>query len=198
MRKTNCDMMTPEEIMRDTEDGQVYTAIFDTFRVQMERVLGNYSIESAEERYDYLMDFYLHLRDDKNGPYHAYLTIRAEHKEASRAQWLRTTFRNYMNRRFVEKLPSLDGNEELVEEEDSFAVRDVRMAVDVLDRVNKTFPAPERVVFFYDLWAVSYDEKFPTEKVTEMLGCTEGNLRVMKHRVRNKVKRVVKSLEERL
>lgn len=190
-------MMTPEDIMRDTVEGQVYTDIFEKFRWQMQRVLADYGVKPEDEQYDYLMDFYLFLRDNKKGPFSSYLTIRAERGDASRAQWLRTAFRHYMNRKFVENMSPLDENTDLEDDDQSvFALRDIRMAVDVLDRVNKTFPAPERVIFFYELHSVSYDEDYPTEKIKKLLSCTEGNLRVMKHRVKNKVRAIVKQMEE--
>lgn len=198
----NNNMVTPEQIMHDTDDGRVYTAIFETFRWQMDRVLDDYKVPS-EDHYDQLMDFYFFLRDNKNGPFYSYLTIKAEHKEASRAQWLRTVLRNYLNRKQIKELMEiqvpLDEEMEMMGEEDPvFVVHDVRMAVDVLDRVNKTFSAPERVVFFYDLEAVCDDSEFPTERAMKLLSCTEGNLRVMKHRVKKKVRGIVKEMEEKL
>lgn len=193
-------MMTPEQIMRDTDEGRVYTDIFENYRVQMDRVMNDYNVPE-EEHYDQLMDFYLFLRDNKNGPFFSYLTIDAAHKEASKAQWLRTVLRNYLNRKLTKELEEtpLDEVADMSDEDSNmFTVHDVRMAVDVLDRVNKTFSAPERVVFFYDLYSVCNDDDFPTERAMELLACTEGNLRVMKHRVKKKVRELVKKMEERV
>ena len=186
--------------MQETDDGKVYTDIFVTFRSQMERVLDDYNVPS-EAHYDQLMDFYFFLRDNKNGPFYSYLTIKAVHNEASRAQWLRTVLRNHLNRKHIQELVesqvSLNEEIELAEEEEhQYTIQDIRMAVDVLDRVNKTFSAPERLIFFYDLDTVTDDMVFPTEKAMRLLNCTEGNLRVMKHRVKKKVREIVKKMEE--
>lgn len=195
--------MNLDEIMQNSEDGQVYTLLFKTFRCQMERILHDFSIDK-EQHYDFLMDFFLFLRDDKKGPFQALKNMRKKNNPVSQAQWLRVVFRRYLIRHYVGNIKESDApfDERCYNIEDSnsdtqiYSINDLRTALRLLDRVNRTYPAPERVVFFSYLDSTCSNQPADQQKLLSLLGCTAGNLRVIRYRVLNKVRQTLKEVEQ--
>lgn len=187
-------------IRYDHDDGAAYYLIFNKIRPALNVVMKDFGKFEGNEQYDILMNFYLYLRDGyrkksdldykiKEIPYAALLLI---HEPEKLMGWVKQTFWFYMK----EKVQS-EGKENCAEKvfhemkndgEKIYSLNDLDVAIQLLETVNEQFSAPERFLFFSDMYALQTGRKELVEELTETLYCTPGNLRVMRHRIKEKIR----------
>ncbi|MBP5366272.1 MAG: hypothetical protein J6Y82_10200 [Bacteroidales bacterium] len=179
----------------DNRDGQVYRLLFYDCRPLLQHILANYNINDSQREYDCIMDFYLYLRGDEE-PFAMLTAIKSEKALPS---WLKTVFSRFMARRAnhdgqtdysdsaFDKIPD--------DEEDSriFTISDLNTAITLIEQINTSYSAPERVIFFADIDALA-SNRHSTDEIISVLHCTEGNLRVMRHRLKKRVQQTLAKL----
>lgn len=175
------------------DDGAAYYLIFNKARPALYLVMRDNGIMNEDGQYDTLMNFYLYLRDGakKNDPvpYAVFLLIREPDKLLG---WIKQTFKYYLldeakiagKKQEAEK----DFHKEQGGKERIFTTGDLDIVIHTLEMVNKQFSAPERYLFFSDMYAMQTGKKDMVTELTETLQCTPGNLRVMRHRIKVKVR----------
>ena len=77
------------------------------------------------------------------------------------------------------------------DEEGLFSLSELDEAIRLLELVNRSFSAPERYIFFSDLYAMKSGRNYEAGQLAARLGCTPGNLRVMRHRLKTKIRRLL-------
>lgn len=195
-------------IRHDHDDGTAYYLIFNKARPALSAVMRDFDKYDGNEQYDILMNFYLYLRDGnrnkneagdkvKEIPYAALLLIREPEKLMG---WRKQTFWFYMKEQAQsegkENCAEKEFHEVKNDGEKVYSLNDLDVAIQLLEIVNEQFSAPERFLFFSDMYALQTGRKAPVEELTETLFCTPGNLRVMRHRIKGKIKVFLESIKK--
>lgn len=193
-------MMYIDDILH-TEEGYVYNLITDKFRTALEQVMRSEGI-SIEDFEDTLMDFFLYLREDKKGPFASFHTIRMD-SDGARCSWLKTTLFNYISSNVLrrqKKMPTdkFEVTHDRYEENDTVVSEmQKHTAILLFEKVNETYSAPERIIFFYDLIEkAGIAHSAENISLTSILHISDGYLRVMRTRLKQKIKKFVIEIEK--
>lgn len=196
MQNNRYDLLSYSELLDKIccrhDDGAAYYLVFNKARPALYSIMLDNGILNEDDQYDTLMDFYLYLRDgakDKNpNPYAAFLLIREPNKLLG---WIKQTFKYHLldeARRVDKKLKAeKDFLYKQGDNERIFTTDDLEVVIHTLEMVNEQLSAPERYLFFSDMYAMQAGKKNIVAELTETLQCTPGNLRVMRHRIKAKV-----------
>lgn len=187
-----------ERLCHAADDGAMYYLIFRRLNGKLCDEMARYGIVDEDARYDMLMDFFFYLRDGEHGdnpmPYASLMLIR---DVAKLDGWMWRCFRYflagcYKKEKRAEELSRMAGMERGdVDEEGLFSLRELDVAIRLLELVNRSFSAPERYIFFSDLYAMKSGRNYEAGELAARLGCTPGNLRVMRHRLKTKIRRLL-------
>ena len=182
--------------LMENRDGYVYRTLFK-HKPMFQQIMRHYDISDEQREYDILMDFYFYLRGDGE----PFAMLDGIKNEKALPSWLKTVFSRYMSRHatFAERM-SHDVSEfdKIPDNEDdsrTYSISDLNTAVLLIEQVNETYSAPERVIFFADLDALA-SKRHSTEEVLSVLHCTEGNLRVMRHRLKKRIRQTLAVIEQ--
>ena len=186
-----------ERLCHAADDGAMYYLIFVRMHDTLRKEMGRYDMVDEDVCYDTLMDFFFYLRDgehrDNPMPYASLMLIR----DASRLDgWMWRSFRYFLAGRYKKAKQTekaVMDRSDIDEEETFFSPGEIDVAIRLLELVNRSFSAPERYIFFSDLYAMKNGSKRDTYELAVTLGCTQGNLRVMRHRLKNKIRRLLDS-----
>lgn len=211
MQRSLYDILEYEDLLNrirhNHDDGASYYLIFNKARPALNAVMKDFGKYDGNEQYDILMNFYLYLRDGnckknepdnkiKEIPYAALLLIREPEKLMG---WVKRTFWFYL-----EEQVQSEGKENNAEKEfhdikndgeKIYSLNDLDIAIRLLEIVNEQFSAPERFLFFSDMYALQTGRKELLEELTEVLFCTPGNLRVIRYRIKGKIRVFLESLK---
>ena len=180
------------------DDGAMYYLLFDRLRESLIDELNRYSIFDEDTEYDTLMDFFFYLRDGERGdnpmPYASLMLIRDAEKLNG---WLWRCFRYFLAARY-KKQKQVVSLENVTEISDDYCTHiftpdELDIVIRLLELVNRSFSAPERYIFFSDMYAMRTGKSHIAEELSTVLGCSTGNLRVMRHRVKMKIKSLLKN-----
>lgn len=197
MQNNRYDMLSCSELLDRIryrqDDGAAYYLVFNKARPALYSIMIDNGILNDDDQYDTLMDFYLYLRDGakKNDPvpYAAFLLIREPDKLVG---WIKQTLKFHLLEKakiIDKKLEAEKGfHNQLDNKERIFTADDLEIVIYILEMVNRDFSAPERYLFFSDMYAMQTGKKDIAAELMETLQCTPGNLRVMRHRIKAKVK----------
>lgn len=182
-------------------DGAAYYLIMVTCRPLLCGIMNNAGVEE-EAQYDVLMDFFLYLRDgnkkvedDKLAfTYQLFLTI---NNPSTFNSWVRTVFVRFMNKKLATQKNFREIEDYVADDEtfDGYSLEDLHTAILLFEEVNECFSAPERYVFFSDMYAL-YSEENVTSEMARVLNCTINNVRVMRSRVKAKVRKLVDEIKK--
>lgn len=193
-------MMYIDDILH-TEEGYVYNLITDKFRFALEKVLSSEGVDS-EDFEDTLMDFFLYLREDKKGPFASFHTIKMD-SDAARCSWLKTTLFNYVSTNVLRQKNKMQtvkfGPFHDRGEENDMILSQMKQhtAILLFEKVNETYSAPERIIFFYDLIEkVGIAHSAENISLTSILHISDGYLRVMRTRLKKKIRKLVIEIEK--
>lgn len=190
-----------EKVVHNHDDGAAYYLLTEKVRQRLNSIMFEHSID-IDDQYDTIMELYLYLRDGKNGkdnepnvPYQMMLTL---NNAAAFIPWITVVFKRFIERKQQQNIStvsqSFDSRDNEVSADSSqneqiFEIDDLEKAILIIETINETFSAPERYLFFSDLYALRYpaEEK---EDLKSVLNCTENNIRVMRHRIKERVRKV--------
>lgn len=184
-----------------TEEGYVYNLITDKCRNALEKVMRSEEV-CNEDFEDTLMEFFMYLREDKKGPFASFHTIKMD-SDAVRCSWLKSALFNFISckvKREQKKMPTVkfEPYHDHCEENDRAVSQMQRhTAILLFEKVNETYSAPERIIFFYDLIekaGVAHSSE--NILLTSVLHISDGYLRVMRTRLKQKIKRLVIEIEK--
>lgn len=196
-----------DRIRYNHDDGAAYYLIFNKVRPALNVVMRDFDTHDSNEQYDTLMNFYLYLRDGnrkkegtdgsiKEIPYAGLLLIREPERLMG---WVKRTFWIYLTEQAKSKGKENNAERGFHEiknkEEKVYSLNDLDIAIRLLEVVNEQFSAPERFLFFSDMYALQTGRKELLEELTDTLLCTPGNLRVMRHRIKSKIKGFLESIK---
>lgn len=187
-----------ERLCHAADDGAMYYLIFTRLYNHLCDEMARYGIVDDDVRYDTLMDFFFYLRDgehrDNPMPYASLMLIR----DASKLDgWMWRCFRYFLagcykkEKRTEESTRMAGLNDDDTEEEGLFSLGELEVAIRLLELVNRSFSAPERYIFFSDLYAMKSGRDRDAGDLAARLGCSQGNLRVMRHRLKAKIRRLL-------
>lgn len=199
------ELLSTEELVElarnEHNDGAAYYLIMVTCRPLLCGIMNKAGF-AEEIQYDVLMDFFLYLRDGNKKEnddklaftYQLFLTIQ---NPSTFTSWVHTVFTRFMFRRYFSNDIHKEIEDNVVDDEtfDGYSMDDLQTAIILFEEVNERFSAPERYVFFSDLYAL-YSEKSVTSEIAEVLNCTMNNVRVMRSRVKNKVRKLVDEIKK--
>lgn len=190
-----------QSVITNHSDGAAYELIMVRFRPLLCKIMRQNEIPQEAE-YDLLMDFYLYLRDGKGEdadrcfPFAMFMGLNSPE---TFPLWLKIVFKRWISRRLgkaTSKEDSIGNPGELPDEieENNIQFTSLYMAIMVMETVNSTFSAPERLIFFYDLYTIMVSEPSYIS-LSNTLKTTEGNIRVMRSRVKKKVRKVAEHIK---
>lgn len=191
-------------IVTQSDDGAAYELILVQYRPLLCKILVDHNIPQ-EAHYDLLMDFYLYLRDgnhdvaDQTYPFAMLMSLNSPDAFPT---WLKVVFSRWLNRRIGAEAGRNDmeiGSANLpdsADDDSGVGFTNMYMAVLVIEEINMKFSAPERLVFFSDLFALCTHRPSASE-LQHILQTTPGNVRVIQSRVRKKAKAVARSVMAR-
>lgn len=179
-------------------DQQVYQLVHTTIRPRLEAIMNGYNLDRGT-REDALSEFCLFLRDgyhpeSKRSPYEALENIR---NERAIGEWITTTFSHWLQR-WQAKIPPKASDPELIrkqtpDNEDTtshiFTETELTKAIELIERINETFPAADRYIIFTDMLALHSGRKSTKEEAI-ILGTTENNIRVRRNRLQERIKKL--------
>lgn len=184
-----------ERLCNTADDGAMYYLIFMRLHDHLCDEMARYGIVDEDVCYDTLMDFFFYLRDgehrDHPMPYASLMLIR---DVAKLDGWMWRCFRYFLAGRYKrekrsEEVTRMAGMEDGdTDDEELFSLGELEVAIRLLELVNRSFSAPERYIFFSDLYAMKSGQSRDAHELAARLGCTQGNLRVMRHRLKAKIR----------
>lgn len=188
--------MDLDKIM-DNRDGYVYRLLFETYRPMFQKIMFENNINDAQNTYDVLIDFYLYLRGE-NEPFTMLSSIK---NEKAMPAWLRTVFKRFLLHR-INKNQNIENGEEYLaklpddnDDEKIYTISDLQTAIMLIEHVNATYSAPERVIFFADIDAINKNV-YSMYEIMRVLNCTEGNVRVMRHRLKKRIQQTLVNISK--
>ncbi len=187
-----------ERLCYAADDGAMYYLLFVRLQEKLTDELYRYGVGGEDANYDTLMDFFFYLRDGERGdnpmPYASLMLIR----DAERLDgWIWRCFRYFLAARYKRLKQTVAWEEvPVMADADSahiFTSEELDVVIRLLELVNRSFSAPERYVFFSDMYAMKTGRGRMAEELSATLGCSLGNLRVMRHRIKMKIRSLLKS-----
>lgn len=193
----NAELM--ERLCYASDDGAMYYMLFVRFQEILGEELDRYDIYDDEARYDVMMDFFFYLRDGERGdnpmPYASLMLVCDVENLAG---WMWRCFRSYLATRY-KNLTQKTASDDWSEAEDVYGTHiftsdDQNIAIRLLGLVNRSFSAPERYVFFSDMYAMKMGKELIVEELSARLGCSPENLNVIRRRIKMKIKVLLKNV----
>ncbi len=183
------------------DDGAAYYLIMVVMRPKLMGILCSKGVDE-EIRYDIMMDFFLYLRDGNPNrtatsldlTYTMLLSIK---DTKSFPYWISTVFTRFLNKRLSNEPNFEEIKDNISDDEkfDGYSLSDINTAIILFEQVNLRFSAPERYVFFNDLYSL-YDNMNMTKEIARVLDCTDNNVRVMRSRVKSKVRKLADEIKK--
>ena len=172
-----------ERILRHDEDSEYAAYYLIRFRIQLQ-LHSIYNAMNIDEEYsDILMDFFLFLRDGKNGRNRIpFQTIDGLHSISSFEPWVINTFKNFLTDRIKEQLRRKT-NEEVAMSETSQSYdykRDnhIRSMAILLAKSRQVFAPRDQFIYYRSLLSVlGKDRTISNEQIAEAMGLSYANYR---------------------
>ena len=191
-------------MVQNHDDRCCYYLLFNRYKRDFEAI--SYEMGFNEPKKDclsdLLMDFFFKLRGTSAQP--PYSTCQKIKDPQKLHGWLMTAYHNFLSDRIKQWTKKHDLELKISEEEEEnrdwhqriYNDKDLRNIIRLFERVNVSFNAKERFIFFYDNCKMNDIYLCSEEEIQDELGISNENFRVIRHRIKDKIKELLKEIED--